>query len=49
MRLPHNEGYDEAVCFLGLGFWLWVASHVVVLTSSLVLQFRGPGEHGKQP
>ena len=38
LRLPHNEGYDEAVSYLGRGFWLWVVAHAVVVVAAVVLR-----------
>lgn len=43
LRLPHNEGYDEAICYLGTGFWLWVMAHGVVLAATIALRLSsGP-------
>ncbi len=41
LRLPHNEGFDEPVCALGPGFWLWVAAQATVLLVSLSVLWRG--------
>lgn len=35
MRLPHNEGYEEPVCWLGAGFWLWVAAQSMMCLAAL--------------
>ena len=46
-RLPHNEGFDEPVCALGPGFWLWVAAQATVLLVSLSLLWRGGAVEGR--
>jgi hypothetical protein len=46
LRLPHNEGYDEEVCFLGPGFWLWVVAHLVVTAVSFALRFGASSKGG---
>lgn len=50
LRLPHNEAWDEPVCWLGTGFWLWVAGQAVVcgaaLAASLLLPGRPPSSEG---
>lgn len=35
MRLPHNEAWDEPVCWLGTGFWLWVAAQALVCAAAV--------------
>lgn len=35
MRLPHNEAWDEPVCWLGAGFWLWVAAQALVCAAAV--------------
>ncbi len=41
MRLPHNEGFDEPVCRLGRGFWLWVAAHASMIAAAIGFALLG--------
>lgn len=36
MMLPHNEGYSEPVCWLGIGFWLWGAAQLLAFCGALL-------------
>lgn len=36
MELLHNEAFDEPVCRLGPGFWLWVTAQTLVCFASIV-------------
>jgi hypothetical protein len=42
MRLPHNEAWDEPVCWLGTGFWLWVAAQALVCAAAVVASLIQP-------
>lgn len=46
MSLPHNEGYSEAVCFLGVGFWLWLSAHFTVIMASVALRLGSSTKPG---
>ena len=35
MRLPPNEAWDEPVCWLGTGFWLWVAAQALACATAV--------------
>ncbi len=38
LRLPHNEAFDEPLCYLGVGFWMWVVAQSIVLAASFAAQ-----------
>lgn len=46
LRLPHNEEYDEAVCFLGTGFWLWAVAHLFVVAVAFALRLGAMSNDG---
>jgi hypothetical protein len=49
MMLPHNEGYSEPVCWLGRGFWLWVAAQAIALVGALVARLMADSDAGDRP
>lgn len=49
MRLPHNEAWDEPVCWLGTGFWLWGAAQALVCATAVVATLILPHRHKPVP
>ena len=49
MRLPHNEAWDEPVCWLGTGFWLWAGAQALVCAAAMLSSLLQPAGAKPRP